>query len=113
MTYENNNIYSYGSLLLIGCNSTPAAKMGENKTTESCSDNCQAKNKSTELSCKLSTPELKQRKATVLANLRKQVIEKKELANGYAFKFSGSDKTVDELIEFIKTERECCDFFYL
>jgi hypothetical protein len=39
------------------------------------------------------------------------VKEKKELKYGYAFKFEGSDKVVDELAEFIKTERECCDFF--
>ena len=39
------------------------------------------------------------------------MIDKKELENGYAFKFPGVDKMLDELIEFIKTERECCDFF--
>jgi len=33
------------------------------------------------------------------------------LKNGYAYKFVGSDKTVDELTNFIKTERQCCDFF--
>ena len=36
---------------------------------------------------------------------------KEELKDGYAFKFSGTDKMIDELTEFIKTERECCDFF--
>lgn len=64
-----------------------------------------------ELTCKLSGPELQQRKATVLASLRKQIIEKKELIDGYAFKFSGSDSVIDELTTFVKTERECCDFF--
>jgi len=29
----------------------------------------------------------------------------------YAFKFPGTDAMLDELTEFIKTERECCDFF--
>ena len=37
--------------------------------------------------------------------------EKKELKNGYAYKFEGSDGTVDQLADFIKTERMCCDFF--
>jgi hypothetical protein len=37
--------------------------------------------------------------------------DKKELKDGYAFKFPGTDKMLDELTEFIKTERECCDFF--
>ena len=63
------------------------------------------------LTCKLMAAELKQRKETVLASLRKQMIEKKELDNGYAFKFDGSDKMIDELTDFVKTERHCCDFF--
>jgi len=63
------------------------------------------------ITCKLTTPELRQRKATVLASLKQQVLEKQELDNGYAYRFSGSDKLLDELTEFIKTERECCDFF--
>jgi hypothetical protein len=84
----------------------------DNKTTTSVSDDkCCAKNKSGVLACKLSTPELRERKETVLASLKKQLVEKKELTDGYAFKFSGSDAMLDELTEFIKTERECCDFF--
>jgi hypothetical protein len=69
------------------------------------------KNKPTDLSCKLTTPELQQRKSTVIESLKKQVIQTKELENGFAFKFLGTDKMLDELIEFIKTERQCCDFF--
>ncbi|TDS60171.1 hypothetical protein [Myroides indicus] len=64
-----------------------------------------------QLSCKLTTPELQKRKETIIANLKNQIIEKKELEKGYAFKFAGTDKTLDELTEFIKTERECCSFF--
>jgi len=54
---------------------------------------------------------MKERKATVIANLQKELIEKKELKDGYAFKFKGTDAMVDELTSFIKTERECCSFF--
>lgn len=64
-----------------------------------------------QLSCKLTTPELQKRKENIIANLKNQIIEKKELEKGYAFKFAGTDKTLDELTEFIKTERECCSFF--
>ena len=39
------------------------------------------------------------------------MVEKKELENGFAFRFNGSDAMIDELTEFIKTERQCCDFF--
>ena len=63
------------------------------------------------LACKLTTPELQQRRATVIESLRKQILETKELGNGYAFKFHGTDTMIDELTTFIKTERECCDFF--
>lgn len=81
------------------------------KSTSVCSDDCKAKNKSGELSCKLTTPELRERKETVIASLKQQIIEKKELKNGFAFKFLGTDEVLDELTEFIKTERECCNFF--
>lgn len=63
------------------------------------------------LVCKLTPKELQIRKATVLESLRKQVIEKKELDNGYSYKFGNSDGVLDELTDFIKTERQCCDFF--
>ncbi|WP_344977595.1 hypothetical protein [Compostibacter hankyongensis] len=65
----------------------------------------------TSLSCKLTTPELRQRKKTVIASLKKQVLEKRELENGFSYRFTGADAMVNELAEFIKTERICCDFF--
>lgn len=76
-----------------------------------CGDSCSAKNESMEMSCKLTTPELRERKETVIASLKQQIIEKKELKNGFAFKFQGTDKVLDELTEFMKTERACCAFF--
>ncbi|MBI2284009.1 MAG: hypothetical protein HYU71_09890 [Bacteroidetes bacterium] len=79
--------------------------------TSTCSDNCTAKNKSNELSCKLTTPELQKRKETVIESLKQKVLDKKELTNGYVYKFSGTDEVLDELTEFIKTERLCCEFF--
>jgi hypothetical protein len=86
-------------------------KNSKTKTSSVCSDDCCAKNKSKTLSCKLTSPELQERKATILTSLKKQIRERKELKNGVAFRFDGSDAMVDELMEFIKTERQCCDFF--
>ncbi len=63
------------------------------------------------LSCKLTTPELQQRKKTVVAELKSLLLEKTELKNGFKYKFDGSDKMLDLLNSFIKTERLCCDFF--
>lgn len=74
-------------------------------------DSVTAVNNDAEISCKLTSDELQKRKETVLANLKKQVLEKKELANGYTFKFAGTDQVIDELTEFVKSERACCSFF--
>ena len=70
-----------------------------------------ASNAKTALTCKMLPEELRLRKETVLASLKSKMLDRKELPDGYAFKFPGSDQVVDELFEFIKTERECCDFF--
>lgn len=61
--------------------------------------------------CKLTSPELTKRKHTVIASLKKKVLESKESDHGFAYKFDGYDIVIDELCEFIKTERQCCDFF--
>ena len=63
------------------------------------------------ITCKLTSPEMQQRKATVIASLKKKILVKKELPNGYAYQFPGTDAIVDELATFVKTERLCCDFF--
>jgi hypothetical protein len=70
-----------------------------------------AQNSETEISCKLTSEELQKRKQTVLASLKKQILEKKELSDGYAFRFAGTDSVADELVEFVKSERSCCNFF--
>jgi len=74
-------------------------------------DDCCKKSKTTTFVCKLTSAEFRERKATVVASLKKQVIEKKELKNGFAYKFAGTDSMVDEITNFIKTERQCCGFF--
>jgi|APTNR8051073442_1049403.scaffolds.fasta_scaffold10360_2 hypothetical protein len=68
-------------------------------------------NEQAKLTCKLTTPELQQRKKTVIAELKSQVLEKVETDQGFKYKFEGSDKMLDLLNTFIKTERLCCDFF--
>lgn len=63
------------------------------------------------VACKLTSPELRERKEKVIASLKVKVLDKQELKDGYKYKFEGSDQVIDELITFIKTERLCCDFF--
>ena len=63
------------------------------------------------MTCKLTTPELAKRKTTIIANIKKLITEKKELNNGFTYRFDGADKNINLLTDFIKTERQCCDFF--
>ncbi len=63
------------------------------------------------ISCKLTTPELQQRKKTILMELKNLLLEKTETDKGVKYKFEGTDKMLDLLTNFIKTERLCCDFF--
>jgi hypothetical protein len=104
-----------GICLLQACNNNPSYSKDDCKkgfATHSTSTNTFVmENNNTALSCRLTTPELQKRKETVIASLKKQVLEKKELPDGYAFKFEGSDQLLDELTEFIKSERACCSFF--
>ena len=62
------------------------------------------------VTCKLTTPEFQKRKATVIADVKSLVLERKELEDGYSYKFEGKDEILDKLNDFIKTERMCCDF---
>jgi hypothetical protein len=82
---------------------------------EDCADDCckkaAIKKSETTCVCKLTSAEFRERKATIVASLKRQVIEKKELKTGFTYKFAGSDATVDEITNFIKTERQCCSFF--
>jgi hypothetical protein len=63
------------------------------------------------LTCKLTTPELQDRKRTVIAELKTLVKERKEESNAVLYKFESTDKNIDLLSSFIKTERLCCVFF--
>ncbi|MDQ4138995.1 MAG: hypothetical protein M3142_00590, partial [Bacteroidota bacterium] len=63
------------------------------------------------VTCKLTTPELQQRKRTVIADLNQNLLEKKELANGFVYRFEATDNMIDLISSFVKTERLCCDFF--
>lgn len=63
------------------------------------------------LSCSLTFPQLRERKQTVIASLKEKVLSRKELSNGYTYQFKGTDEILDELLTFIKTERQCCSFF--
>lgn len=62
------------------------------------------------LTCKLTTPELRHRRATVIADLKNILRHKGTLANGLADSFASEDDVLDKLLDFIKSGRLCCDF---
>jgi hypothetical protein len=62
------------------------------------------------IACLLTGAELAKRGDEV-GDLFKAVEQVRELADGYAFRFSGSDAAATGLLEFILAERRCCPFF--
>ena len=64
----------------------------------------------TPIACSLTTVELRDREATLLAQFRSAVVETEELRDGYAFRLSGEGKSIGLIAELIVSERECCPF---
>ena len=62
------------------------------------------------VACCLTSAELRDREATILAQFRFAVIDTEELLNGYAFRVPGDRKWVAVTAEMIAAERECCPF---
>lgn len=93
------------SLLLSLCASISSYAQPQTKVMEKLNRN------EPQLVCKLTTPELQERKKTILGDLKKIMIQKKETESGFEYRFAATDDTLDLLTAFIKTERLCCDFF--
>jgi hypothetical protein len=62
------------------------------------------------IACKLSGDELAERGEAV-DELFKEVEQVRELADGYAFRFSGTAAMASRLLAFTLVERSCCPFF--
>jgi len=58
----------------------------------------------------LTTPELRDREAKLLAQFRSAIVEAGELQEGYAFRLPGDGKWITLVAELIVAERECCPF---
>lgn len=63
-----------------------------------------------QISCSLSTQDMRERKKTILSSLKAGILEKKVMANGFAYRFEGTDEILTLLTEFIRVERACCRF---
>ena len=64
----------------------------------------------TPIACSLTTAELRDREAKLLAQFRSAVIETEELQEGYAFRLSGDGEWIGLIAELMVAERECCPF---
>jgi hypothetical protein len=62
------------------------------------------------VACCLTSAELREREATLLAQFRSAVIETEELPHGYAFRVPGDGKWIEITAKMIVAERECCPF---
>ena len=67
-------------------------------------------NSSLPVACSLTTPEFRERRSGVLRKVRDAVVEKKELADGYAYRFPSNPVWITELASLITFEHECCPF---
>ena len=56
-----------------------------------------------------SAPE-RERHASLLQGLGTRILERRELSDGYAFRFAAETGTIAELAEWIGLERTCCPF---
>jgi hypothetical protein len=64
----------------------------------------------TPIACNLTGEALAERGDEVRP-LFNEVEQVRELADGYAFRFAGSEETASRLLEFTLAERRCCPFF--
>jgi hypothetical protein len=62
------------------------------------------------VACTLNDAEFREREQMILRKLMPAALERKELPDGYAFRFSSDDDLLKEIVEMIILERKCCPF---
>ena len=60
--------------------------------------------------CNLSPEELGKRRAGLIADLRRFLVETRPLAEGYEFQLESTQRSLDLALELIRAERLCCPF---
>ncbi len=63
------------------------------------------------IACCLSETDLAQRRDDLSGTIFAHVQQVRELTDGYALRFPGTDDWANNLIAFINSERACCPFF--
>ena len=62
------------------------------------------------VACSLTGAEFQERRSRVLRKVSEAVLEIKELADGYAYRFPSEATWLNELANLITLERQCCPF---
>jgi len=62
------------------------------------------------VACSLTEPELRERRSAVLRKVGEAVLEIVEVENGNAYRFPLTDEWLDELVNLVRLERQCCPF---
>ena len=62
------------------------------------------------LACSLTSAELRDREATLLAQFRAGALETEELPDGYALRIPGDASWIRLVVVLIVAERDCCPF---
>ncbi|GJM40965.1 MAG: hypothetical protein DHS20C20_12470 [Ardenticatenaceae bacterium] len=65
------------------------------------------------IACDLTDKAFADRRQTILASLWQKMDERQELADGYAFRFPGTNEMAQEVVDFALAERQCCAFFQI
>jgi hypothetical protein len=63
------------------------------------------------LACNLSSPELRKRRETVIADLSTHIRSVQETADSYTYTLPITPQILVQVASFIETERQCCEFF--
>ena len=63
--------------------------------------------------CSLTPPELRARRAEILAFLRAHLAERRDLPNGIGLRFAPDSSVIARVAELMDAERQCCPFLEL
>ncbi len=62
------------------------------------------------IACSLTDSEFRERRQTVLREARQKMLEVKEIADGYIYRFPSDDDSLAQIINLVRLERKCCRF---
>jgi hypothetical protein len=62
------------------------------------------------ITCSLNESELRERRRTILASMRSDIIDTVSLPNGYRYAFTAGAGVLGRLADLVHLEHECCRF---